>query len=89
MIIFILIYIFIGIITYNSFLSLLPSLASIFYTVIVNVNNVKYLNKMGASIIIEGRKILNNKKLNKEVHSIASDYVTMQEENVETLKKYL
>ncbi len=39
--------------------------------------------------IIEGRKILNEKKLNKEVKNIVSKYVTMQEENVEVLKKYL
>lgn len=39
--------------------------------------------------IIEGRKILNEKKINKEVEKIVSDYVTMQEENVEILKKYL
>ena len=39
--------------------------------------------------IIEGRKILNNKKLNNEVHSIISEYVNMQEKSVEALKKYL
>ena len=39
--------------------------------------------------IIEGRKILNQKKLNKEVNSIVTKYVTMQEEYVEILKKYL
>ena len=39
--------------------------------------------------IIEGRKILNQKKLNEEVHNIASKYVTMQEKNVENLKNYL
>ena len=39
--------------------------------------------------VIEGRRILNKKKINKEVESIVSDYVTMQEKNVETLKKYL
>ena len=39
--------------------------------------------------IIEGRKILNNKELNDEVHDIASTYVTMQEKSVETLKKFL
>lgn len=39
--------------------------------------------------IIEGRKILNQKKLNKEVEDIVSKYVTMQEESVEVLKKYL
>lgn len=39
--------------------------------------------------IIEGRKILNNKKINKEVNDIIEQYVTMQEDSVETLKKYL
>jgi len=39
--------------------------------------------------IIEGRKILNNKELNEEVHDIASEYVSMQEQSVENLKKFL
>ena len=39
--------------------------------------------------IIEGRKILNEKKINDEVRDIVTKYVTMQEENVEILKKYL
>ncbi len=39
--------------------------------------------------IIEGRKILNHKKLDKEVTEIIDTYVTMQEESVEVLKKYL
>lgn len=39
--------------------------------------------------IIEGRKILNNKVLNSEVYNIVSEYVTMQESNMEELKKYL
>ena len=39
--------------------------------------------------IIEGRRILNQKKINKEVEKIVSNYVKMQEENVEILKKYL
>ena len=39
--------------------------------------------------VIEGRRILNEKKINQEVESIVTDYVTMQEKNVETLKKYL
>lgn len=39
--------------------------------------------------IIEGRKILNNKKLDKEVNGIISEYVTMQEKSVEILKQYL
>ncbi len=39
--------------------------------------------------IIEGRKILNKKQLNEEVHDIVSIYVTMQEKNVENLKRFL
>lgn len=39
--------------------------------------------------IIEGRRILNNKKIDKKVNDIISRYVNMQEESMETLKKYL
>ncbi len=39
--------------------------------------------------IIEGRKILNKKNINKEVSKIISTYVTMQESCVEVLKSYL
>ena len=39
--------------------------------------------------IIEGRRILNEKKLDKEVNNIVSEYVTMQEESMESLKKFL
>ena len=39
--------------------------------------------------IIEGKRILNKKKINKEVEDIVSNYVKMQEENVEILKEYL
>ena len=39
--------------------------------------------------IIEGRKILNKKSLNEEVNEIVLEYVTMQEEAVNTLKDYL
>ena len=39
--------------------------------------------------IIEGKKILNNKKINNEVRDIVNTYVKMQEKNVETLKQYL
>ena len=39
--------------------------------------------------IIEGKKILNNKHLDKDVSNIAKDYVSMQEDSVEALKKYL
>ncbi len=39
--------------------------------------------------IIEGRKILNKKEVNEDVHDIVSEYVTMQERCVEVLKKFL
>lgn len=39
--------------------------------------------------IIEGRKIYNNKKLDKEVLDIVKEYVDMQENSIEELKKYL
>ncbi len=39
--------------------------------------------------IIEGKRVLNNKNLDKEVHTIIEKYVNMQEKSVETLKKYL
>ncbi len=39
--------------------------------------------------IIEGRKILNNKDLDKKVHEIVQEYVTMQEDSVEKIKTYL
>ncbi len=39
--------------------------------------------------IIEGRKIYNHKEMDEEVKNIVKEYVEMQEESVETLKKYL
>ncbi len=39
--------------------------------------------------IIEGRKILNNKKMDKKIKKICSKYIDMQEEYIEKLKKYL
>ena len=39
--------------------------------------------------IIEGRKILNKKKINEEVSNIVSKYVANQEESVEFFKGYL
>lgn len=39
--------------------------------------------------VIEGRKVLNNKNIDKEVNKLISKYVTMQEKSVEELKKYL
>ena len=40
--------------------------------------------------IIEGRRLLNNnKEIDKEVRQILNDFVVMQEDSVETFKKYL
>lgn len=40
--------------------------------------------------IIEGKKILNHKEdIDKEVEAILKDFIKMQEESVETYKKYL
>ncbi len=39
--------------------------------------------------IIEGRKILNNKKLDKRVQKLIAEFVKMQEECVEKLKEFL
>ena len=39
--------------------------------------------------IIEGRRILNKKKIDERVNEIISRYVNMQEESMEALKKYL
>ena len=39
--------------------------------------------------IIEGRKLLNHKNIDKEVEKLVDEYVTMQEDSVEKLKTYL
>ena len=39
--------------------------------------------------IIEGRRILNKKKVNNEVEKIVSNYVNMQEQSMEDLKSFL
>ena len=39
--------------------------------------------------IIEGKKIANNKKISKEIQKIVNQYIDMQEEILEKLKKYL
>ena len=39
--------------------------------------------------IVEGRKILNHKKLDKKVHKICSEYIKVQEKQLEKLKEYL
>lgn len=39
--------------------------------------------------IIEGRKLLNNKEINPEIHALVQEYVEMQEKAVEKLKTFL
>ena len=39
--------------------------------------------------IIEGRRLLNNKKTDEEIHKLLEAFVKMQEQCVEVLKKYL
>lgn len=39
--------------------------------------------------IIEGKRILNNKNLDKKVYNLISNYVSMQEKSVDVLKEYL
>lgn len=39
--------------------------------------------------IIEGRKLLNHKDTDKQVHKLVQEYVDMQEDAVENLKKFL
>lgn len=39
--------------------------------------------------IIEGRKILNHKDLDKDIKKIVEEYVKMQQDSIEILKKYL
>ncbi len=39
--------------------------------------------------IIEGRKLLNNKNIDKKVHSLISEFINMQEAYVEKLKVFL
>ncbi len=39
--------------------------------------------------IIEGKKILNNKTMDKKVHKITTEYIKMQEKYLEKLKAFL
>ena len=39
--------------------------------------------------IIEGRRMLNNKDINKEINKLLEEYVDMQEDAVEKLKQFL
>lgn len=54
------------------------------------ISNLSDLLIRGTTMgIIEGRKILNNKKMDEDVHKLCADYVKMQEDYVEKLKKCL
>lgn len=39
--------------------------------------------------IIEGRKLLNNKEMDKDIEQLLNEFVTMQEDSVEKLKTFL
>lgn len=39
--------------------------------------------------IIEGRRLLNNKDINKDIHKLLKEYVDMQEDAIEVLKTFL
>lgn len=39
--------------------------------------------------IIEGRKLINNKDMDKDIKNISEEFIKMQEDSVETLKEYL
>lgn len=39
--------------------------------------------------IIEGRKLINNKKMDKDIHKLCSEYIKMQEKYLEKLKEFL
>lgn len=53
------------------------------------VNVLDELNKGTNMGIIEGRKLLNHKDTNKDVHDLIQEYVDMQEDAFEKLKKFL
>ena len=53
-------------------------------------SNITELLLKGTNMgIIEGRRLLNHKTTDKQVHKIVEKYVNMQEEAVEDLKKFL
>ena len=55
-----------------------------------SVSNLADLLIKGTNMgIIEGRRILNHKTMDKKVHKICSEYVKMQEAYLQKLKEYL
>ena len=55
-----------------------------------SISNLADLLIRGTNMgIIEGKKLLNNKTMDKKVHKICSEYVKMQELYLDKLKEYL
>ena len=55
-----------------------------------SISNLADLLIRGTNMgIVEGKKILNNKTLDKKVHKICSEYIKTQEAYLEKLKEYL
>lgn len=55
-----------------------------------SVSNIADLLIKGTNMgIVEGRKILNNKTLDKKVHKLCKEYEKMQEKYLDKLKEYL
>ena len=55
-----------------------------------SISNLADLLIRGTNMgIIEGKKILNHKTMDKKVHKICTEYVTMQEAYVDKLKEFL
>ena len=53
-------------------------------------SNITELLLQGTNMgIIEGRRLLNHKNTDEQVHRLVAKYVNMQEEAVENLKKFL
>ena len=53
-------------------------------------SNISELLLQGTNMgIIEGRRILNNKNIGKEVEKLVDEFVRMQEDSLEILKEYL
>ena len=55
-----------------------------------SISNLADLLIRGTNMgIIEGKKLLNNKTMDKKVHKICAEYVKMQEQYLDKLKEYL
>ena len=55
-----------------------------------SISNLADLLIRGTNMgIIEGKKLLNNKTMDKKVHKICSEYIKMQELYLDKLKEYL